>query len=130
MEKAEILNQLSRSYQKLLEALETPVSQPLAIDGTIRRFEFTYEIACETIIAFYEECLNTGKSHNKCLREALKQGWLTDGEVWASLIESKSHAAFAYSEQLTMDVYKTVKKNHHVFDNLITTCREQAPQQN
>ena len=122
MEKTDILNQLSRSYQKLLEALETPVSQPLAIDGTIRRFEFTYEIACETIITFYKEHLSNGKSHNKCLREALKQGWVKNHDVWLSLIESKSLASFAYSEPLARDVYKTVKKNHHVFDKLITTC--------
>ncbi len=128
MEKTVILNQLSRSYQKLLEALETPISQPLAIDGTIRRFECTYEIACETIITFYKECLNARKSHNKCLREALKQGWITDHEVWSALIESKSHASFAYSEQLAKDVYDTIKKSHHAFDHLITTCRGLTPQ--
>ncbi len=128
MEKTDILNQLSRSYQKLLEALKTPASQPLAIDGTIRRFECTYEIACETIIVFYEQCLNKGNSHNKCLREALKQGWLKNHEVWSALIESKSHASFAYSEQLAKDVYEAVKKNHHAFDNLISTCKGMTPQ--
>jgi len=128
MEKSLILGQLTRSYKKLIEALQTPLSQPLAIDGTIRRFEFTYEIACETISTFYEECIGSGKSHNKCLREALKHGFLKDHEGWSSLIESKSHASFAFSEQLAKDVYETVKKNHYAFDNLITTCRSMTPQ--
>lgn len=123
MQKTDILNQLARSYQKLIEALEAPASQPLAIDGTIRRFECTYEIACETIIVFFKECLNSGKSHNKCLREALKLGYLENHDLWSSLIESKSHASFAYSEQLAKDVYETIKKNHRVFGNLISSCR-------
>lgn len=128
MEKSHLLNQLYLSYQKLLEALAMPASHPLAIDGTIRRFECTYEIACETIIAYYEDRLNNGKSHDRCLREALNRGWLKNHEIWSSLIESKSHAAFAYSEQLTKDVYETVKKNHHAFDILISTCRGIPPQ--
>ena len=124
MEKQIILNQLCRSYQKLLEALETPVSQPLAIDGTIRRFECTYDIACETISAFYEDHLPAGKSYNRCLREALRQGWIKNHDVWSALMESKSHAAFAFSEQLTKDVYEAIKRNHHGFDSLICSCRK------
>jgi hypothetical protein len=124
MDKTDILNHLTRSYKKLLEALETPVSEPLAIDGTLRRFEFTYEIACETIITFYEGFLNSGKSHNKCLRKAIQNGWVDNQECWSSIMESKSLASFAFSENLAKDVYETVKKSHYVFDNLITTCRD------
>ena len=128
MEKTAILNQFSRSYKKLVEALETPLSQPLALEGTIRRFEFTYTLACETVITFYEECICQGKSHTKCLREALKNGFLKDSEGWSCLIESKSHASYAYSEMLAQDVYDTIKRNHHAFDHLIETCRGMTPQ--
>ena len=126
MEKTVILSQLSRSYQKLLEALEMPVSHTLAIDGTIRRFECTYEIACETILAFYQEYLLARKPYHKCLREALENGWIDNHESWSSLMQSKSHASFAFSEQLAKDVYETVKKNHHVFNSLIANCKAMA----
>ena len=125
-EKTAILNQLSRSYQKLLEALEMPASQPLTIDGTIRRFERTYEIACETIHTFYENYHLARRPYNKCLHEALKNGWINDQECWASLMESKSHASFVFSEQLAKDVYETVKKSHHVFGALIASCKTLA----
>ena len=128
MEKTDILNHLSRSYQKLLEALAMPDSQPLAIDGTIRRFECTYEIACATIHTYYQEYLTSRQSHNKCLREALKNGWIDNRECWSSLIESKNLASFAFSEQLSKEVYETIKKSHHVFDSLITSCQDMAPQ--
>ena len=124
MERNEILQQLDRSYQKLLEALEIPVSQPLAIDGTIRRFESTYQIACETIHTFYQDCLKSGQSHRNCLLEALQKGLIDDQNTWHSLMASKNHASFIYSELLTKEVYESVKKNHHAFHSLITGFRK------
>jgi len=126
MERDEILKQLDRSYQKLLEALDIPISQPLAIDGTIRRFESTYIIACETIYAFYQDCLESGRSHRNCLLEALQRGLIEDETAWHSLMVSKSHASFMLNELLTKDVYESVKKNHHAFHSLITGFKKSA----
>lgn len=123
MNRNEILQQLDRSYQKLLEALNIPDSQPLAIDGTIRRFESTYEIACETIHAFCQESANFCRSNRSCLKEALQKGWIEDQSAWDTLMTSKNHAAFVYSELLTKEVYETVKRNHHAFNSLITRFR-------
>ena len=35
---------LARSLERLAEALRVPEEEPLAIDGTIQRFEFTFEL--------------------------------------------------------------------------------------
>ena len=126
MKKHTVLMHLDRSYKKLLEAFEIPLSQPLAIDGTIRRFEFTYEIACEAINTFFRgDALP--KSHRNCLVQALSEGWIDDPDTWLALITSKNHAAFAFCEQLSKDVYDTVRKNHYVFDHLIASCRKMNP---
>jgi len=119
MERNEMLLQLDRSYQKLLEALEIPESQPLSIDGTIRRFESTYAIACQTIRTFYEDCLNSGRSHRNYLCEALRKGLIGDQNSWNTLITSKHHADFVFSDLLAKEVYDNVKKNHHAFHSLI-----------
>jgi nucleotidyltransferase substrate binding protein (TIGR01987 family) len=124
MERNEILKQLDRSYQKLLEALQIPVSQPLAIDGTIRRFESTYLIACETIYTFYQDCLKSGHSQRNCILEALQKGLIEDQNAWQNLMVSKNHASFIYSELLIKEVYESVKKNHHAFHSLITGFRK------
>ena len=126
MEQDEILQQLDRSYQKLLEALEIPVSQPLAIDGTIRGFESTYAIACETIYAFYQECLKSGHSHRNCLQEALQKGLIDDQNTWQCLITSKNHASFMFSDLLTRETYECVKKNHHAFHSLIARFKDRT----
>lgn len=126
MKKNTILTQLDRSYKKLLEAFEIPVSQPLAIDGTIRRFEFTYEIACETINTFFRE-ERLPQSHRNCLAQAMSEGWIGEPEIWLELTASKNHAAFAFCEPLSKDVYDTIKKHHHVFDELIASCRKMNP---
>ncbi len=125
MKKNMILMQLDRSYKKLLEAIETPLSQPLAIDGTIRRFEFTYEIACEAINTFFRDD-EPAKPRRNPLTQALSEGWIDEPETWMELMNSKNHAAFAFCEPLSKDVYDTIKKNHHVFDDLIASCRKMS----
>jgi len=43
-ELARNLGQLGRALERLREALSEPATNPLAIDGTIQRFEFTIEL--------------------------------------------------------------------------------------
>jgi len=124
MNKDLMLTQLDRSYHKLLEALEIPASQPLAIDATIKRFECTYKIACETIHTFYEDRLDARRSQRKCVQEAIKEGLIEDQDTWMVLIMSKNLASFPYSEQLSLDVYDTVKKHHRAFNSLISSCKD------
>ena len=40
----QLFDDLSRSLERLAEALGVAADEPLAIDGTIQRFEFTFEL--------------------------------------------------------------------------------------
>ena len=125
MNKQMILSQLDRSYRKLLDALEIPSSDPLAIDGTIHRFEFTYEIACETVNQFFKENLLSMRSGNG-LKDALSQGLIDNRETWRKLMTLKNQTAFSFSEPLAREIYDNIRKNHYVFDVLIDNCRRMS----
>ena len=45
---------LSRALARLEDALAVPESAPLAIDGTIQRFEFVFELCWKTMKALLE----------------------------------------------------------------------------
>ena len=51
MKKSELLEQLQHAYDKLQDALRIPLEQELSIDGTIQRFEFTFELTWKTLKA-------------------------------------------------------------------------------
>jgi|GEM_PF-6307829 len=122
MTKQMILSQLDRSYRKLLDALEIPPTDPLAIDGTIHRFEFTYEIACQAVSQFFKDNLPSARSANG-LKEALSRGLIDDSETWQHLINLKFQTPYAFSELLAREIYDTIRKNHHAFGLLIASCR-------
>jgi len=51
MKKSELLEQLQHAYDSLQDALRIPLEQELSIDGTIQRFEFTFELTWKTLKA-------------------------------------------------------------------------------
>jgi len=48
------LEDLERALTRLEEALRVPEEAPLAIDGTIQRFEFVFELCWKTMKALLE----------------------------------------------------------------------------
>ena len=49
MKKSELLEQLQHAYDRLQDALRVSLEQELSIDGTIQRFEFTFELTWKTL---------------------------------------------------------------------------------
>ena len=45
----QLFDDLGRSLGRLAEALGVAAEEPLAIDGTIQRFEFTFELFWKTV---------------------------------------------------------------------------------
>jgi nucleotidyltransferase substrate binding protein (TIGR01987 family) len=48
------LEQFDRALARLNEALAVPETAPLAIDGTIQRFEFTFELCWKAMQAMLD----------------------------------------------------------------------------
>lgn len=75
-----VLKTLERAYGRLKEALLiNPEEIEIAVDATIQRFEFTFELAWKAVKKFAEfmgagEC-NSGRS---CIKLAYRLGWITD----------------------------------------------------
>ncbi len=64
--------QLERAYERLREAVDTPLDEPLALDGTIQRFEFTFEIAWKTLKTYLEDHGIVSHSPKGCLMAAFR----------------------------------------------------------
>ncbi len=67
----EAIDYLNKALDRFDEAIATPLTNPLAIDGTIQRFEFSFELAWKAIkiVALYFG------SDQKSPRDAIKAAY-------------------------------------------------------
>ena len=117
--KHEVLKkQLGDATRRLDEALAVPVQQPLAVDGTIQRFEFCFEIAWKAIKAFLERDGVSAGSPRACLKEAYRLGWITDEPGWLEILEARNLTSHVYNEQMASKISEAIREHHARFNEL------------
>ncbi len=124
MKKDKLLTQFSDANKRLQEALETPLTETLALDGTIQRFEFTFELTWKTLKAFLEDQGIICRSPKACFKEAFKMGWIDNEASWISLLQARNMTSHVYSEEMAIEIYETIKENHYQIQALIAVLEE------
>lgn len=73
--------------------------------GLIQVFEFTHELACNVLRAYF---LYQGNSEIRgsrdASREALKSGLISEGEVWMDMIASRNKTTHTYEEAVAQEI--------------------------
>jgi len=102
----EYFNALAR----LKEALERKVDD-VVIDGVLHRFEFTFELAWKTVKDYLEYLGMTEKigSPREIIQLGFKQGIISDGEAWISMMLSRNALSHLYDEKTSRDIYEKIK---------------------
>ena len=107
-----LLDDLGRSLDRLAEALAVPVDEPLAIDGTIQRFEFTFELFWKAMRRLLAREGIEGNSPRAVLREAFRLGWLDEEQSWLKLLEDRNLTSHTYREPLALEIYRRIPQHH------------------
>lgn len=106
-----LLEDLGRSLERLAEAVQVPAEQPLAIDGTIQRFEFTFELfwkAIRRLLAAQDLEANSPKA---VLQHAYRLGWLDDERQWLKVMEDRNLTWHTYREPLALEIYRRIPEH-------------------
>lgn len=104
---------LENAYKRLEEALQAKETE-LAIDGTLHRFEFTFELAWKTIKDYLEYngvIENTG-SPREVIKSAFKQGLIENGEEWITMMLSRNSLSHLYDEKTSREIYDLIKNKY------------------
>lgn len=102
------LGNLERGVQRLEEALAEPVTNSLAVDGTIQRFEFVVELFWKTLRrALLEEGVET-RTPREALTAANRAGWLEDPELWLTMLKDRNETSHIYNEQMARAIYDRI----------------------
>ena len=102
------------NYQKALSQLENAVDlaqqrklSDLEKQGVIQAFEFTYELAWNTLKDFYENQGETGiQGSRDAIRLAFARGLIDNGDLWMKMIKDRAATSHTYNEE-TVDLIIT-----------------------
>ena len=105
------LDELTQALGRLEEALAVPETAPLAIDGTIKRFELVFELCWKSMKALVE--LNTpsitANSARSAIKAAYAAGWINDEAAWLDLLDMRNATTHTYREAIARDIYRRIR---------------------
>jgi nucleotidyltransferase substrate binding protein (TIGR01987 family) len=123
------LEELEQALCRLEEALTVPETAPLAIDGTIQRFEFVFELCWKAMKALAE--LHTPSVNANSARAAIKAayagGWITDEAAWLDLLDMRNASSHTYREAMAKDIYRRIRLRTPMIRASLPELRRQLP---
>ncbi len=103
------MNELEQALARLAEALREPDSNPLWLDGTIQRFEFTFELFWKVTKRLLDAEGIDARTPREVLQRAYQAGWLDDEETWSALLRARNATSHTYNEATALSIYETVR---------------------
>ncbi len=112
------LAELESVFVNLRARLEDAVHEdlgksPLVIDGTIRRFKITFELAWKLLRAKLQYDGIAVDEPRAAVKEAFKAGMITDGDGWIDMLEDRNRTSHIYDEKAALVIYKKICARHY-----------------
>ena len=101
---------LGRAIDRLREALDVPADQPLAVDGTIQRFEFVFELFWKTLVGVLEAEGVEARTPREALRKAYSARLIEDEEDWLQMLADRNETSHVYDEQGALRIYESIRR--------------------
>lgn len=104
----------SHALERLQEAVKEKVSDKggIIVDGTIQRFEFTFELAWKLARATLAYNGIEADTPRLVIKEAYKAKLIQDGEAWIDMLEDRNRSSHIYDEKQAFKIYSKIKSNH------------------
>ena len=102
------LDNFSNALKKLEEAFAES-GYALSLDGTIKRFEFSFEMAWKALKKFllYEgtECASV----RDCIKKAYQSGFIKEEDRWLNILKDRNLTSHIYDEKEAEEIYQRIK---------------------
>ncbi len=123
-----LLNDFSNAVIRLNEALyDNKTKSALEIDGTIQRFEFTFELAWKLMKAILSYKGIASDSPRSAIKEAFRTNLLSDGDAWIDMLEDRNKTSHLYDQASSKLIYEKIKKAHgKALDEFLLIARREA----
>ena len=118
---------LGHALDRLREALAQPEENPLAIDGTIQRFEFAIELCWKALrrLLLREGVATT--TPREALQQAFRAGWLDEESIWLQMLRDRNETSHTYNEKTARRVYASIRSSFPEMERTYTRLRTRFP---
>jgi nucleotidyltransferase substrate binding protein (TIGR01987 family) len=124
-------NNLKKAYIQLSEAVEMDEYTDLEREGMIQRFEYTYELAWNTIKDFYEYQGDKDiQGSRDAIRLAFERGLIQEGEIWMKMIDNRQRTSHTYNKETAEEIAELIRVYYcDEIGNLITKLEYESSDQ-
>lgn len=99
------LTHFSKALGQLRKFIEKDALNELEEQGLIQAFEYTYELAWNTLKDYFEAQGETNINGSRdAFRMAFKRGLIEDGETWMDMIKSRTLTTHTYNEEVAEQI--------------------------
>jgi len=109
-------NHFTKALSQLREAVALAQERPLSKleeQGLIQAFEFTHELAWNTLKDFLEERgVQNLYGSKDATREAFKTGLIENGEAWMNMIQSRNLTSHTYDEAIAAEIASAIRATY------------------
>lgn len=109
----------TKAITRLEEALNEPVNS-LIRDACIQRFEFSFELAWKAVQEYLRQQGQNCQSPKSCLKEAFKQGWITNEDSGLKLLGDRNLTSHTYDEDLAKAIYARLPEHLEFLKTLLS----------
>jgi len=103
----------TKAVHRLQDYVQKPNLNELEEQGLIQAFEYTHELAWNTIKDFLEFHGNKELYGSRdATREAFKLGLIQDGDVWMSMIVSRNQTSHTYNEETAREIVNLIRNQY------------------
>jgi len=103
------LDNYDRALRQLTKFVEKGELNELERQGLVKSFEYTYELAWNTIKDFFEDQGETDILGSRdAFRLAFKRGLIDSGDIWMEMIKSRMLTSHTYNEAVAEAIGRSV----------------------
>jgi len=111
-----------KAFSQLKKFIDKGKLNELEQQGLIQAFEYTYELAWNTIKDFYE---NQGEINIQGSRDAFRlafnRGLIENGDIWLDMVKSKTKTSHTYNEETANEIANAITNSYF---NLFLTLKD------
>lgn len=112
-----IIEERYGNYKNALERLkEAMLEEPTAIiiDGTIQRYEFTFELAWKIMKDYleYNGFVDGLSSPRNIIQLAFQNKIIKNGDIWIQMMLDRNLLSHLYDEEKSREIYNNIKNKY------------------
>ncbi len=109
----DLYQDFKNALRRLKEALGEDLSKgSIVVDGTIQRFEFTFELAWKLAKIVLSHNGIEVETPRLIIKEAFKANIIKAGQGWIDMLEDRNKTSHLYDEKQALGIYNKIKKTH------------------